>query len=84
MRNQKTYGNEKEKNMNQGDLTSYHNDKVQANVLSKHQSESKSYVSLKNIYFLIVYSYADADYHSVSILEKKSPKKLNQSLPLLC
>lgn len=40
MRNQKPYGNEKEKNMSQGDLTGYHNDKVQANVVSKHQSAS--------------------------------------------
>lgn len=85
MRNQKNYGNEKEKNMSQGDLTSYHNDKVQVNIVSKHKSESKSYVSVKNsIYFLIVYSYAGADYYSVAVLGKKSQKKLNQNLPLLC
>lgn len=28
IRKQKTYGNEKSKNMSHGDLTSYHNDRV--------------------------------------------------------
>lgn len=75
MKNQKKHDNEKEKNMNQRVLTSYYNNKVWVSVVSKHQSESKSYIILKNNVFLkIVYSYADAVYHSVAVLEKMSLK----------
>lgn len=44
MKNQKKHGNEKEKNMNQRVLTSYYDNKVWVSVVSKHQSESKSYI----------------------------------------